>query len=189
MYFVSEIAWSPGIFYQVSSWWLHFNCVLFVLSCVVLCMIVCVLQQVYEHAVCDDTSLKKLIKRLLAIISRPARLLEVLVREFTLEYVASILKTCCYNWASLNVVCAVNSMCNVEFWTSHRPVGAIKLNTVCLFYFRNFYMFTQTIIRTCTYVSIYDMFLFMNRFVCFVLVGLQCWSLLPVNRWYRTRTC
>jgi len=40
-------------------------------------------QQVYEHAVSDDASLKRLIKQLLAIISRPARLLEVLVRKFT----------------------------------------------------------------------------------------------------------
>lgn len=43
------------------------------------CMSLCVLQQVYENVVSDDASLKKLIKQLLAIISRPARLLEVLV--------------------------------------------------------------------------------------------------------------
>lgn len=39
----------------------------------------CALQQVYEHTMGDDAALKKLIKQLLAIISRPARLLEVLV--------------------------------------------------------------------------------------------------------------
>jgi len=38
--------------------------------------------QVHEHTNSDDASLKKLIKQLLAIISRPARLLEVLVRKF-----------------------------------------------------------------------------------------------------------
>ena len=45
-------------------------------------MMVCVVVQVHEHTNSDDASLKKLIKQLLAIISRPARLLEVLVRQF-----------------------------------------------------------------------------------------------------------
>ena len=57
----------------------YFSCVLFVVHPVMVVM--CALHQVHEHAVCDDAALKKLIKQLLAIISRPARLLEVLVRE------------------------------------------------------------------------------------------------------------
>ena len=57
-------------------------CVFIVLALLCHGMMVCVVVQVHEHTNSDDASLKKLIKQLLAIICRPARLLEVLVRKF-----------------------------------------------------------------------------------------------------------
>ena len=82
-YLVTELIRSQRVLYQaLSELCVWITCVLLiVLSC---CVHgddrACALQQVYEHAVSDAASLKKLIKQLLAIISRPARLLEVLVR-------------------------------------------------------------------------------------------------------------